>query len=152
MDRFLKMPCTKSAKTPAALVHFLHRKLMPPRASSPPQSRDGSGTTGALPRSRQSRHDPQQARRLTLAGHHRLFILRPRRLTSMPGPVPTGRHARCESGVHTQWHAERPGEHDPRPLPGTGGRISVWNTDAVIQESKHIFTPPPDVNGTWTKD
>ena len=55
--------------------------------------RDGSGTTGALRRLRQSRHDLQPLRRLTLNSHHRLFIQRPRCLTSMPGPALTGRHA-----------------------------------------------------------
>ena len=88
-----------------------------PMAWSVRSQRDESGTTGALLHLRQSRHDPQPARRLTLAGHHRLFILRPRRLTSMAGPAPTGRYTRCESGVHTQRHAERLGECDHRPLP-----------------------------------
>ena len=55
--------------------------------------RDKSGTTGALPRLRQSRHDPQPVRRLTLNSYHRLFIQRPRRIISMPGPALTGRHA-----------------------------------------------------------
>ena len=85
-------------------------------AASVHLQRDKSGTTGALPRLRQSRYDPQPARRLTLAGHHRLFILRPRRLTSMPGPALTGRHARCESGVHTQLLYERAGDADRSAL------------------------------------
>ena len=55
--------------------------------------RDESGTTGALPRLRQSRHGPQPVRRLTLTIHHRLFIQRPRRIIPMPGPALTGRHA-----------------------------------------------------------
>ena len=55
--------------------------------------RDGSGTTGALPRLRQSRYVPLPAGCLTLINDHRLFILRPRCFTSPPGPAPTGRHA-----------------------------------------------------------
>ena len=73
---------------------FLHVGRSAPRhAWSARFQRDESGTTGALPRLSQSRHEPQPVRRLTLTIHHRLFIQCPCRIISMPGPALTGRHA-----------------------------------------------------------
>ena len=92
-------------------------RLAPLVAVSILLQRGKSGTTSALRRLRQSRHDPQPLRRLTLNSHHRLFIQRPRCLTSMPGPALTGRHTRYGSGVHTQRHHERSCGPDSRPLP-----------------------------------
>ena len=78
-----------------AYQHVTHSCL--PLMGSIRFQRDGSGTTGALPRLRQSRYVPLPAGCLTLINDHPLFILRPRcvdqgeasgRLWDVPGLMP----------------------------------------------------------------